>query len=78
MLEKSRIVSHGKGERNYHVFYELLSGLKSKEKEEYALSQPEDFLYLSKGGSYEVPGKKDEEDFHRMCTAMEVLGIKVL
>lgn len=51
LLEKSRIVNHSSGERNYHVFYELLSGLPKQELTKYGLTTPEDFFYLSQVGA---------------------------
>lgn len=47
LLEKSRIVNHSAGERNYHVFYELLSGLPQQDLAKYGLTTPEHFFYLS-------------------------------
>ena len=77
LLEKSRIVSQSDGERNYHVFYELLSGMTAEEKNGYSLTQAEDYLFLNQGRSREVAEKNDAEDFNRMCTSMDVLGFDV-
>ncbi|KAL5473815.1 hypothetical protein EMCRGX_G028372 [Ephydatia muelleri] len=75
LLEKSRIVGLSRGERNYHVFYEMLAGLGPSERTKYGLTAAEDYLYLSQGKACTLLGKNDKEDFKRLCTAMEVLGI---
>lgn len=47
LLEKSRIVTHAADERNYHVFYEMLKGLRPEEKERYGLTAADNYFYLN-------------------------------
>lgn len=74
LLEKSRIVTQALDERNYHVYYELLSGLSDQEKEKYGLQTADKYFYLNQGGSTEIDGKDDEQDFRFLLAAMQVLG----
>ncbi|TPP63009.1 Unconventional myosin-XV [Fasciola gigantica] len=46
LLEKSRIVRIGEKERNYHLFYELLSSLDDASKKRHFLKNIEDYQYL--------------------------------
>ncbi|XP_065213017.1 unconventional myosin-XV isoform X2 [Planococcus citri] len=74
LLEKSRIVTQAPDERNYHVFYELLAGLTEEEKLKYGLLSADKYFYLNQGGSCDIDGKYDGEDFQSLLSAMQVLG----
>lgn len=44
-------MSQASDERNYHIFYCLLAGLTTSEKQELSLSNASDFYYLNQVGS---------------------------
>ncbi|XP_029914219.1 unconventional myosin-XV [Myripristis murdjan] len=73
LLEKSRIVFQAKDERNYHIFYEMLAGLPSPQKQAFYLQEAETYYYLNQGGDCGITGKNDSEDFLRLLSAMEIL-----
>ncbi|NXB80435.1 MYO15 protein, partial [Donacobius atricapilla] len=77
LLEKSRVVFQAKTERNYHIFYEMLAGLPSQQRQRYCLQGAETYYYLNQGGNCEIPGKDDAEDFRRLLNTMEVLNFSV-
>lgn len=72
LLEKSRIVTHAPGERNYHVFYELFGGLSESERAKYGLLDVNKYFYLNQGGSDCGPGRVD---WASLQGAMQVLGV---
>ncbi|RHY34514.1 hypothetical protein DYB32_000891 [Aphanomyces invadans] len=77
LLEKSRIVKPGKGERNFHIFYQLLAGLPDAARGSFGLSSnPSDFEYLRASGCYTVDDLSDAEEFQATMTAMQHVGIK--
>jgi myosin-15 len=47
LLEKSRIVTQANDERNYHVFYEFLTGLNEDQKQKYGLLDAQKYFYLN-------------------------------
>ncbi|NXE12849.1 MYO15 protein, partial [Lophotis ruficrista] len=75
LLEKSRVVFQAHGERNYHVFYELLAGLPVEQKEEMYLQEAESYFYLNQGRACDIPGKDDSQDFLVLVQALEGMSL---
>ncbi|XP_054921732.1 unconventional myosin-VI isoform X4 [Dermacentor andersoni] len=49
LLEKSRICGQNKGERNYHIFYQLCAGAPNELRQQLRITSPDDFHYLRHG-----------------------------
>eukprot|EP01116_Phalansterium_solitarium_P025253 TRINITY_DN955_c0_g1_i1.p1 TRINITY_DN955_c0_g1~~TRINITY_DN955_c0_g1_i1.p1 ORF type:complete len:325 (+),score=131.03 TRINITY_DN955_c0_g1_i1:193-1167(+) len=75
LLEKSRVVYQQHGERNFHIFYNLLSGATQEEMDYYTLYEPHHFFYLKQGGCYQVEGVDDRTDYGLVRAAMTTVGI---
>ena len=52
LLEKSRLVTQMRDERNYHIFYRMLVGMSDAEKKKLMLTRPQDYHYLRQGEWY--------------------------
>jgi myosin heavy subunit len=65
LLEKSRVVFQALGERNYHVFYQIIAGCKADAelKAKLGTKDPQDYKMLDQSGVVEVDGINDETDF---------------
>jgi len=73
LLEKSRVVNRAKGERSFHIFYQLLSGC--RELNQYQLQpDPNNYYYLKHSDCSKVETINDPSDFQQVLKGMEVLG----
>ncbi|GJQ74626.1 Myo9 [Trypoxylus dichotomus] len=74
LLEKSRICTQGRNERNYHVFYYLLEGADTQEKQLLHLKSPDWYNYLNKSGCYSLDNIDESYEFSRLKQSMEMVG----
>lgn len=82
LLESSRVCCKPFGERNFHVFYEVIGGLAADKLLELGLTAPSNFCYLcstTSSGSEEAPvhgrkGVSDSSKYAVLANAMTKLG----
>lgn len=72
LLEKSRVVGPGGGERNFHVFYQITRGAGKWEQENLGMMDPAHFSYLSCSGELNADGIDDVAEWNDMRNAMNV------
>uniref|UniRef100_A0AAV2JSU9 Myosin motor domain-containing protein n=1 Tax=Knipowitschia caucasica TaxID=637954 RepID=A0AAV2JSU9_KNICA len=73
LLEKNRVVRQNPGERNYHIFYALLAGTNSQQKEAFSLSSPENYHYLRQSGCINDQTINDKCTFNDILNAMRTM-----
>lgn len=80
LLEKSRVTSQSKGERNYHIFYHLLGSENQSILKEFKLldenglaRQPSSFDYLKESNCFEVESLCDKEQYKEVCNSLNKL-----
>nr|CCA15693.1 myosinlike protein putative [Albugo laibachii Nc14] len=75
LLEKFRVVAQIPGERNFHVFYFLLSGADEGLRHDLRLASAESFAYLNRSNCVSDPNIDDEILFDELVSAMTTVNI---
>lgn len=75
LLEKTRIVSQSLGERNYHIFYQLLAGADPALRERLQLETPHEYDYLRKSECFHIHSCDDVHEFAITKRCLETIGI---
>ena len=76
LLEKVRVVRQLEGERNYHIFYQVLAGCEAHPElqAELQVLKPDDYLFLSASGVTTVDGMSDEKEFEDVMSGMDTMN----
>nr|XP_057908698.1 myosin IEb isoform X2 [Doryrhamphus excisus] len=75
LLEKSRVVSQNAGERNFHIYYQLLEGTSGEQRQNLGVTTPDYYNYLNQSGTFTVEDVNDKKEFSDTLSAMSVVGL---
>ncbi|CAI4228131.1 unnamed protein product [Auanema sp. JU1783] len=75
LLEKSRVVRQNNGDRNFHIFYQLLSGADDNLRKNLGVGELEYYNYLNHSGVTRAEDTDDSKEFQHTLHAMKVVGI---
>lgn len=75
LLEKQRVVSQIKNERNFHIFYQFTKGASEQYRQVFGVQKPEQYIYTSASGCTSVENMDDVKEFSETINAMKVIGL---
>uniref|UniRef100_A0A803MH59 Myosin motor domain-containing protein n=1 Tax=Chenopodium quinoa TaxID=63459 RepID=A0A803MH59_CHEQI len=75
LLEKSRVVQLARGERSYHVFYQLCAGAPSDLRGRLNLKMANDYNYLNQSNCLVIDDVDDALNFYKLQEALDIVRI---
>ncbi|CAI4690987.1 ASN_HP2_G0039810.mRNA.1.CDS.1 [Saccharomyces cerevisiae] len=75
LLEKQRVVSQIKNERNFHIFYQFTKGASDAYRQTFGVQKPEQYVYTAAAGCISAETIDDLQDYQETLKAMRVIGL---
>lgn len=75
LLEKSRVAQTARGERNFHIFYQLIEGADKEMNKTFGLAKATNYNYLNCSDCYEAENTDDGRSFIETKDAMSAIGL---
>ncbi|KAH8596675.1 myosin-1 [Bisporella sp. PMI_857] len=75
LLEKTRVVTQIRDERNFHIFYQFTKGASETYRQTFGVQRPETYAYTSRSKCLDVDGIDDLAEYRDTLNAMNVIGL---